>query len=635
MIEENKDLYKNRINALREEMKKERVDVYFVSGLDCNLSSSSDEYYDTIKYLTGLELKGDASLLVLDDRVYLFTDSRYKDDVLKSIDPRVFIPVLSSTISASSAQDEAIIFYINRIIPFLNQKKVVFAADASTVPYSSFRGNYRSEDSDFKDLDLVNRIWTDRPKKIRQTLSDVENLVFNTYGENVFTSRNEKLYNLISFLNARSDSIDALFTIRENEINYILNLRNYNGGYTQSAHAMLLLLPNQGYLFTDARIEQSALNSMRSLILNNEMEYRIIHLSYDSINEIFPSVIPQKSRVAVSLGCISLKTVILLTNSKFLGFDWIDNSPSEMMSIKSAGERMGMQKAHTADAVAFARFMADFDEKTTPSNMILSPLTEREFIDDYIKYKKQNTGYITESFKPIFAFEKGGKCPHYDYEREEKTVDHSSLVVMDTGSQYEFGTTDCTRTLIAGDRVDERWIHDYTTVLKAQLSVLMGHYKEGRATGFTLDTIARSVLWKENLDYEHGTGHSIDCWGNVHADAPRLSARHSLQTEMYLKEGMIFSVEPGLYSRQDYGIRIENVVVVEKENEKSEYLSLKSLTMCPYERRLIDKDSLTKDEIQFINDYHKRIYDTVSEELLLHSTDKKALEYLKDSTKPL
>ena len=398
---------------------------------------------------------------------------------------------------------------------------------------------------------------------------------------------------------------------------------------------MLLLLPNQGYLFTDARIEQSALNSMRSLILNNEMEYRIIHLSYDSINEIFPSVIPQKSRVAVSLGCISLKTVILLTNSKFLGFDWIDNSPSEMMSIKSSGERRGMQKAHTADAVAFARFMADFDEKTTPSNMILSPLTEREFIDDYIKYKKQNTGYITESFKPIFAFEKGGKCPHYDYEREEKTVDHSSLVVMDTGSQYEFGTTDCTRTLIAGDRVDERWIHDYTTVLKAQLSVLMGHYKEGRATGFTLDTIARSVMWKENLDYEHGTGHSIDCWGNVHADAPRLSARHSLQTEMYLKEGMIFSVEPGLYSRQDYGIRIENVVVVEKENEKSEYLSLKSLTMCPYERRLIDKDSLTKDEIQFINDYHKRIYDTVSEELLLHSTDKKALEYLKDSTKPL
>ena len=206
---------------------------------------------------------------------------------------------------------------------------------------------------------------------------------------------------------------------------------------------------------------------------------------------------------------------------------------------------------------------------------------------------------------------------------------------MDTGSQYEFGTTDCTRTLIAGDRVDERWIHDYTTVLKAQLSVLMGHYKEVRATGFTLDTIARSVMWKENLDYEHGTGHSIDCWGNVHADAPRLSARHSLQTEMYLKEGMIFSVEPGLYSRQDYGIRIENVVVVEKENEKSEYLSLKSLTMCPYERRLIDKDSLTKDEIKFINDYHKRIYDTVSEELLLHSTDKKALEYLKDSTKPL
>lgn len=635
MQKENREVYKRRIKALREEMKKEEIDVYFLSGLDCNLSSSSDEYYDTVSYLTGLTLKGDASILVLEDRVYLFADERYKDDVLNNTDGSVIIPVVYSSHTGGSSQDEAIAFYTQRIIPFLNQKKVVFGADASTVPYSSFRVNYKSEISEFKDIDLMDRIWENRPKKQKQKLSDVENLVFNTYGENVFTSRCEKLNNLISFLNAHSEVIDALFTIRENEINYILNLRNYNGGYTQTAHAMLVLLPKQGYLFTDADIEQSALNSMRNMLLNNETEYRIIHLAYDSINEVLPSLLPQKARVAVSLGCISLKTVILLTKSKFLGFDWIENSPSEMMSIKSGGEKFGMQKAHKEDALAFARFMSDFDDRTTPSSIVLSPQTEKDFVDDFIKYKKRNIGYITESFKPIFAFEKGGKCPHYDYELGNKTIDHSSLVIMDTGSQYEFGTTDCTRTLIVGDKVDKHWIHDYTLVLKAQLSVLMGHYKEGRATGFTLDTIARGVMWRDNLDYEHGTGHSIDCWGNVHGDAPRLSSRHSLQTEMYLKEGMIFSVEPGLYSREDYAIRIENVVVVEKEDKKSEYLSLKSLTLCPYERRLIDKEALSKEEIEYINNYHKMIYDTLSEELLLHPDDEKALKYLKDSTKPL
>lgn len=635
MLKENSEVYKERIKALRNEMRKEDVDVYFVSGLDHNLSSSSEEYYDTISYLTGLELKGDASILVLEDRVYLFSDERYKEDILSSIDGSFIIPVIFNTQTSGSPQDEAIAFYSNRIVRLLEQDKVTIAAAAETIPYSSFRIFYKSERSNFKDVDLIGRIWIDRPKRKQQKLSDVENLVFDREGGSIFEPRANKLYKLVSFLNAHSDAVDALFTMRENEINYILNLRNYEGGYTQSAHAVLILLSTGGYLFTDANVEPSAQNALHNLVLNNEIPYRITHLPSNAINDVFPSLLPPKSRIAVSLGCISLKTVILLTKSKFLGFDWIERSPSEMMSIKSNGELMGEEKAHKEDGVAFARFMADFDDKTTPTNMIVSPLQEKDFVDNYVEYKRHNSGYITESFKPIFAFEKGGKCPHYDYERGNKTIDHSSLIVMDTGSQYEFGTTDCTRTLITGDKVEQKWIDDYTLVLKAQLSVLMGHYKEGKATGFTLDTIARSVMWRENLDYEHGTGHSVECWGNVHGDAPRLSSRHSMQTELYLREGMIFSVEPGLYSRGDYGIRIENMVVVEKEDKKSGYLSLKSLTMCPYERRLINKDALTKEEVEFINNYHQRIYSVLSVPLSESPSDKKALEYLANSTRPL
>ena len=206
------------------------------------------------------------------------------------------------------------------------------------------------------------------------------------------------------------------------------------------------------------------------------------------------------------------------------------------------------------------------------------------------------------------------------------------LVLMDTGAHYLEGTTDITRTISCGELTAEEKRH-FTLVLKGNLALGHAVFLEG-ITGAGLDLLARAPLWKEGLDYRHGTGHGVGYLLNVH-EGPnniRYPSGKSRNSGAVLKAGMITSNEPGLYMENKYGIRHENLTVCRElfQNEYGRFLTFETLTLVPFDLSAIDASLLTNQEKQWLNEYHQTIYDTLSEELSV-----KEREFLWDITRPV
>ena len=219
-------------------------------------------------------------------------------------------------------------------------------------------------------------------------------------------------------------------------------------------------------------------------------------------------------------------------------------------------------------------------------------------------------------------------CHYSATEESSSEIDGHGLLVLDTGSQFEFGTTDITRTLLFGDVPTDEEKRDYTLVLKGHLALSRQKFLKG-TRGVQLDVLAKQFLWQLGESFFHGTGHGVGCRLNVHEGPLRIS---SALIDVPLMPGMVVSDEPGLYKEGRYGIRIENLLAVRKdmETEFGEFYSFEVLTLVPYERRLIDLSLITDEERKQIDDYHSRIYTELHE---LVESD--VLPWLKAATSPL
>lgn len=619
----------DRLSVLRHEMDRENVDCVFVTSFTPSLSSSEDEYWDAVKYISAIEAGGDATALVYKDKAFVFSDSRYKNEIEKKLDKKYFSFVLSDSFECAS--DAAFSFMVSNV----NEETFTFSSDNRTLPYSSFRKFFKPG-IEIKDADLIDRIWMNRPSLKKIEYTDVENLVFEDDKKLVFTPREEKLKKITSYIEKSNGKIDAFLTTKEDEINYLLNLSADNAGSTLSTYGTLVIVLEQAYLFTDAVLSEKTLKDFERVSADSSSNVKKIHVfEYKRIDKMLSSLLPNGSKIGVSGGNLPISIVTTFGRNKFVGFDLFDNTPSVFMSIKTPSEVRGMRFSHLYDGIAFAKFLYKLHkiEEDAKNSFTFNTLYEEDYVNMFIEEKKKNPSYIRESFTPISAFGINGQCPHYSFKKGESAKLSSGLLVFDTGSQYKFGTTDFTRTLIVGDTVKEEWKIDYTLVLESQLAVLTGLYKIGATTGEMLDTLARTHMWNNEEDYAHGTGHGIDCRGNVHGAYPRLSPRHSHMSSLYLRHGMMFSVEPGLYTHNDYGIRIENIVTVVEtipELQKKGFFTLQNLTLAPYERRLIKKEYLSFKNIQFINAYHEMVYQVLNE--YLSDEEKK---YLREITMPL
>ena len=271
-------------------------------------------------------------------------------------------------------------------------------------------------------------------------------------------------------------------------------------------------------------------------------------------------------------------------------------------AVKNDIEIKGIKKAHLFDGIAKTKFLFWLDQQKSNHS-----LNEISIANKLLEFRKEQKDFLYPSFNTISAFAENGAIIHYKAsDKTNKKLDKDSLLLLDSGGQYKFGTTDVTRTIAIGKNIKPEYIRDYTLVLKGQIALATAIFPKN-TTGAQLDILARQYLWQDYKDYEHGTGHGVGHFLNVH-EGPQNIGKYSNQTN--LEAGMVLSNEPGIYIKDQYGIRLENIILVRPESEN--FLSFETLTLIPFEKNLIDFSILTKREKIWLNCYNKKLHDNLS-----------------------
>jgi len=327
-----------------------------------------------------------------------------------------------------------------------------------------------------------------------------------------------------------------------------------------------------------------------------------------------------------------------------LGFAAADAKPAvERLSpmaipkaIKNEAETKGLQDAHVRDAVAMARFFS-WLEKTVAAG---KDLDEVGAADEAELQRKLVGGdkFKGLSFPTIAASGPHGAITHYFPNAEmSRKLSPQELFLCDSGAQYADGTTDVTRTMYFGKQAPAEMVHSFTYVLKGHINLASAVFPRG-TLGSQLDILARSPLWRGGIDYGHGTGHGVGAYLNVHEGPHSISFRRR-DGEPALEPGMTTSIEPGYYEQDHYGIRLENICLVKplagahKMGNGVELLKFEPLTLIPFQRKMIDASLLTHEEKHYIDEYHSRVWDTISP-YLDQPKDSAALDWLRCNTAP-
>jgi Xaa-Pro aminopeptidase len=301
------------------------------------------------------------------------------------------------------------------------------------------------------------------------------------------------------------------------------------------------------------------------------------------------------------------------------------NDPVSLLkAVKNTTEIEGTRTAHRRDAVALTKFLAWVDREA-PSGA----LTEIDTVEALETFRRQTGALKDVSFPTIAGTGPNGAIVHYRVTRKSnRRIASGDLLLIDSGAQYEDGTTDVTRTIAIGEPTAE--MRDrFTRVLRGHMAIARAVFPDG-TTGAQLDSLARQFLWQAGLDFEHGTGHGVGSYLSVHEGPARIS---KLGTTA-LKRGMILSNEPGYYKTDAYGIRVENLELVigtDVAGAEKPVNAFEALTLAPIDRRLIDVQMLSPAELKWLNDYHAR----VNREVRPHLTDNATTLWLDEATAEL
>ncbi|MGB4107147.1 MAG: aminopeptidase P family protein [Alphaproteobacteria bacterium] len=266
-------------------------------------------------------------------------------------------------------------------------------------------------------------------------------------------------------------------------------------------------------------------------------------------------------------------------------------------AIKNPAETKALRAAHIRDGAALTAFLHWLQTNKEKD--------ELEIVSKLEEFRRKNNSYRGPSFSTISGWAANGAIVHYRADEKTNTkINPPGLLLLDSGGQYNDGTTDITRTVAIGSPTEEMKT-SFTLVLKGHIAVAKAKFPQG-TTGAQIDALARAPLWDSGLDYSHGTGHGVGCFLSVHEESASLSLRG---TEP-LKEGMFLSNEPGYYKEGEYGIRIENLVLITDQGKTADgdmLLGFETLSFVPIDRALIIKEMLTPDELDWINAYHAQV----------------------------
>lgn len=566
-------MIEDRLRKLRKEMQKEGIDAFVVTGTDPHMGEYVAPRWRTREFISGFT--GSAgTVIVTKDRALLFVDSRYFIQGANEIRGTEY-ELIKLEVDNNPSYEEWL---------EMNMKKGdKVGVDSLSISISEFRKLDRRLDLNKIKLvgteDLLNRFWDERPEVPKTKVKAVR----DDYAG--FTRRAK--INIVR-MKLRERGADFTFLSSIDDIAWLTNLRADDIKYNPVFYSYAFISQTRAALFVD----ESRFTDDMLLVVKEDFE---VYSYGDIFSKLSDLTKRGRALYDPDKTAYAFKDYVAKKNS----IECI-NITTELKARKNPAEMDGMRRAHFQDGIAFCNFMANIDPTKEYTEIDISTLFEKE--------REKTEGYLQPSFSPISAFREDGALCHYSASPESnKKINTQGLLVLDTGSQFEYGTTDLTRTLLFGESASEEEKRDYTLVLKGHLALSRQRFPRG-TRGYQLDVLARQFLWNCGMTFYHGTGHGVGCNLNVHEGPMRIS---TAPIDVPLEVGMVLSDEPGVYKEGRHGIRIENLVAVQ-EDEQTEFgtfYSFEVLTMVPYEKRLIDTDYLTDNEIEQINLYHKWVRD--------------------------
>ena len=587
-----------RLARLRQELVRRQLDGFIIPRADEHQGENVPDNAQRLPWLTGFT--GSAGVAaVLTDTAAIFVDGRYTLQMRAQVDTALFTP--------HDFTPEALALWIEANLP--KGAKLGFdpwlhtADDVARLDQAVKLAGGQLEATDGSPLDAV---WSDRPAPPK---APVWPHPLKFAGE----ERAQKLHRVRQAL--QSARIDTLIVSDPTNLAWLFNVRGGDVAHIPVALGYALV-PAEGRpsLFLDptkfTADARDALAPVADLAEPTELLPALRRIATGA----------SRVRIDAATGGYALKQLVEASG----GIADVGPDPITLIkAVKNSVERDGARAAHHRDGVAMARFLAWFDGATAGG-----ALTEIDAAEQLEHFRRQTNALAEISFPTISAAGPHAALPHYRVSRTSNRPIEPGIFLIDSGGQYQDGTTDITRTIAVGIPSDE--MRDrYTRVLKGHIAIATAVFPEG-TSGSQLDAFSRQFLWQEGMDFDHGTGHGVGAFLSVHEGPHRLSKLGTTP----LKAGMILSNEPGYYYKEAaYGIRIENLILVEARHLRGAerpMLGFETLTLAPIDLRLIEPGLMTAPEIAWLNAYHDRVRDSLAPHL-----DPITIDWLEQATAPL
>ena len=583
-------------------MKEKKIDAYLVPTDDFHGSEYVGDYFKCRKYITGFT--GSAgTAIITQDMAGLWTDGRY---FIQAADQ-----LRDTTIELFKSGEPG----VPTVHQFLNDKLeegMCLGFDGRTV--SAREAEELQELLQEKHItfsvndDLIGEIWEDRPVLSCEPVMELD---IRWTGK----SRADKIAEIREQMKAKE--ADTFILTSLDDIAWLLNIRGNDIHCCPVVLSYLVMMENELRLYANAAAFSEEIRS------NLEADGVKIY-PYDDVYSYVQSISSDK-KVLLSRANV---------NSRF-----VSNIPSEVTildepnltllpkAVKNKTEMENERIAHIKDGIAVTKFI-----HWLKKNVTRTTITELSAAEKLYQFRSEQEHFLGDSFDPIIAYGTHAAIVHYSAtEATDIPLEARGMVLADTGGHYLEGTTDITRTIVLGP-VTAKEKKFFTAVLRGNLNLAAAKFKYG-CTGLNLDYLARGPLWELGEDYNHGTGHGVGYLLNVH-EGPNSFRWKNLpgNPAPVLEEGMITSDEPGYYLENEFGIRHENLVLCKKAEKTSfgQFMCFEPLTMVPFDLEGINPEEMTERERKLLNDYHQKVYTTISPYL-----DEEEKEWLKQATREI
>ncbi len=566
---------REKLNNLRDLLRNAGVHGFILPVNDPYMSEYPPAYYQRLEWISGFS--GSAGMaVILPEKAALFVDGRYTLQAAQQVDTECYEIYNSGDVS------------LGEWLHKNTDKGDVIAYDSWLHTKSSIER--LEHDIDGK-LELrafpdnpIDQIWRDRPQFVAGEIT----IHSKKYSGRAKGEKREQIAQLI-----KDKPADGALIAAPDSICWLLDIRGGDVPHTPLVLAMALLhADGRCDLFMD---EHLLADEVKAHLGNKVMIHNIAAI---------PDILAEFH---------GRKVMIDAAHTPVLCYEYVRDSGVEVINsadpcllskaCKNAVELNGIRAAHIRDGAALSRFLCWLDGQVENGQVV----TELQAEEKLLEFRRQDNLFHDTSFDTIAGSGANGAIVHYRATGESnRTLQKGELFLLDSGGQYPDGTTDVTRTVAIGEPSAEMR-ERFTLVLKGHIALATAIFPAG-TRGSQLDVLARNHLWQEELDYDHGTGHGVGHYLNVHEGPQRISKRCN---DVALREGMVISNEPGYYKAGEYGIRIENLVAV-REVSKDKFLGFETLTCAPIDIRLIEESMLTAGEKEWLNGYHEWVKKSLS-----------------------